>query len=304
MRKGIDVSEHNGNVDWNAVRNAGYDFAIIRCGYGSRSVDKQYDNNIKKCEELGIPYGIYLYSYALNTNGAISEANFVLELLKRVGKNFKLGVWYDMEDADHYKQKYGFPSGSAIVDMCYNFCEKVENSGYYVGIYASLSWLNSYLNDSKLNRFDKWVAQWNSQCTYRGIYSIWQNTSNAVIGGKRFDGNYLVRDFSGLAPAPEPAPAKKTNEEIATEVINGAWGNGEDRKKRLTEAGYDYNVIQGIVNARLQKPADNHVYYTVKKGDTLSGIAMRYKTKVATLVEWNGIKNKNLIYPGQKLRVK
>ena len=303
MRKGIDVSEHNGNVDWNAVRNAGYDFAIIRCGYGSHTIDKQYDNNIKKCEELGIPYGIYLYSYALNTNGAIGEANFVLELLKRVGKNFKLGVWYDMEDADHYKQRYGFPSNSALVDMCYSFCEKVENSGYYVGIYASLSWLNTHLNNSRLNRFDKWVAQWNSQCTYRGVYSIWQNTNNAVIGGKRFDGNYLVRDFSGLTPAPEPIPVKKTNEEIATEVINGAWGNGEDRKKRLTDAGYDYNAIQTIVNNRL-KPANNYVYYTVKKGDTLSGIAMKYHTKVATLVEWNNIKNKNLIYPGQKLRVK
>lgn len=80
-------------------------------------------------------------------------------------------------------------------------------------------------------------------------------------------------------------------------------GNGEDRKKRLTDAGYDYNIIQNIVNNRL-RPENNYVYYTVKKGDTLSGIAMKYKTKVDTLVKWNNIKNRNLIYPGQKLRVK
>lgn len=127
-----------------------------------------------------------------------------------------------MEDADGYKRKNGMPSNATLVDICYTFCEKIESAGYYTGIYASLSWLNNQLNNSKLDRFDKWVAQWNNRCTYTKPYSIWQNTSNTIIGGKRFDGNYLIKEISGGQPA-QPQPVRKSNEEIATEVINGVW---------------------------------------------------------------------------------
>ena len=197
MQKGIDVSAANGIVNWESVKKSGREFAIIRCGYGNDIVsqdDKQYKNNIRKCEELNIPYGIYLYSYALNLNDALSEVNHVLRLLKEVGKNFKYGVWFDMEDADGYKRKNGMPSNKMLVDICYTFCEKVESKGYYTGIYASLSWLNNQLNSSKLNRFDKWVAQWGDKCTYKKPYSIWQNSNNLIIDGKRFDSDILVKD--------------------------------------------------------------------------------------------------------------
>ena len=252
---GVDVSKHNGNVDWQAVKNAGYgSFAIIRAGYGgdyTNQDDPQFERNVSECERLGIPYGVYLYSYALNTNDAKGEVNHILRLLKKVGKNFKYGVWFDMEDADGYKKKHGMPNNSTLVNICYTFCEAVENAGYYVGIYASLSWLNNQLNNSKLDRFDKWVAQWNnSGCTYKKTYSIWQNTNNVSIGGKRFDGNKLIRDFATSSNSGNTTP-KKSNEQIAEEVIQGKWGNGQDRKIRLQNAGYDYNTIQNIVNQKL-----------------------------------------------------
>ena len=119
-----------------------------------------------------MPYGIYLYSYAMNTNDARSEANHALRLLKSVGPNFKYGVWFDMEDADGYKAKRGMPNNSTLVDICYTFCEIVESAGYYTGIYASLSWLNNQLAGNKLDRFDKWVAQWRSgeASTYENKY--------------------------------------------------------------------------------------------------------------------------------------
>ena len=198
---GVDISHNNGTVDFSALKNAGFgDFAILRAGYGgdySNQDDGQFVRNIGECERLGIPYGIYLYSYALNTNDAKSEANHVLRLLKQVGSNFKYGVWFDMEDADGYKKKHGMPSNSTLVDICYTFCETVEGKGYYTGIYASLSWLNNQLSGNKLERFDKWVAQWNNTgCTYNKTYSIWQYTSDLNIGGKRFDANELKRDFA------------------------------------------------------------------------------------------------------------
>ena len=95
-------------------------------------------------------------------------------------------------------------------------------------------------------------------------------------------------------------------EDIAKEVINGKWGNGEDRKNRLTQAGYNYSEIQAIVNKLLNggssKPSAE--YYTVKRGDNLIGIAARYGTTVNQLVAWNNISNPDLIYAGQKIRVR
>lgn len=269
---GVDVSKHNGNVDWQAVKNAGYgDFAIIRAGYGgdyTNQDDPQFERNVNECERLGIPYGVYLYSYALNTNDAKGEVNHILRLLKKVGKNFKYGVWFDMEDADGYKKKHGMPSNSTLVNICYTFCEAVENAGYYTGIYASLSWLNNQLNNSKLDRFDKWVAQWNNTgCTYKKVYSIWQYTNSASIGGKRFDGNKLIRDFATSSQSGGTTP-KKSNEELANEVIAGKWGNGQDRKTRLTDAGYDYQTVQNIVNQKLG--ATRNSYYKKYNGSTTS----------------------------------
>ncbi len=268
---GVDVSKHNGNVDWQAVKNAGYgSFAIIRAGYGgdyTNQDDPQFERNVNECERLGIPYGVYLYSYALNTNDVKGEVNHILRLLKKIGKNFKYGVWFDMEDADGYKKNHGMPSNSTLVDICYTFCEAVESAGYYAGIYASLSWLNNQLNNSKLDRFDKWVAQWNnSGCTYKKTYSIWQNTNNVSIGGKRFDGNKLMRDFATSSQSGGTTP-KKSNEELANEVIQGKWGNGQDRKNRLTNAGYDYQAVQNIVNQKLGATSN---YYSKYSGNTTS----------------------------------
>lgn len=268
---GLDVSKHNGNVDWQAVKNAGYgDFALIRAGYGSDYTsqdDPQFERNISECERLGIPYGIYLYSYALGTNDALSEANHILRLVKKCGKMFKYGIWFDMEDADNYKKKNGVTQASKLVDICYTFCDTVEAKGFYVGIYASLSWLNNQLNSSKLDRFDKWVAQWNNTgCTYKKVYSIWQYTNSANIGGKRFDANKLIRDFATSSGT--TTSSKKSNEEIANEVIRGEWGNGTDRKNRLTNAGYNYQTIQNIVNQKLG--ATGTSYYPKYTGSSVS----------------------------------
>ena len=297
---GVDVSKHNGNVDWQAVKNAGYgSFAIIRAGYGgdyTNQDDPQFERNVSECERLGIPYGVYLYSYALDTNDAKGEVNHILRLLKKVGKNFKYGVWFDMEDADGYKKKHGMPSNSTLVDICYTFCETVENAGYYAGIYASLSWLNNQLNNSKLDRFDKWVAQWNNTgCTYKKTYSIWQNTNNVSIGGKRFDGNKLIRDFATSSQSGGTTP-KKSNEELANEVIAGKWGNGNARKTALTNAGYDYNAVQNIVNQKLG--ATGNSYYKKYTGSSVSlvdalktiGVDSSYSNR-EKIAKANGISN-------------
>lgn len=207
MKQGVDVSSNNGIVDWQALKNEGIEFAIIRCGFGNDEMkqdDSQFINNVRKCEELGICYGIYLYSYALNLDEARSEASHVLRLVKECADNFNLGIWFDMEDADGYKARHGMPSNELLVDICYEFCSIIEEHNYYTGIYANLNWLTTKINSSKLDRFDKWVAQWADSCTYQGDYSIWQYTSNLIINNKRFDANYMIKEINPDKPIPEP----------------------------------------------------------------------------------------------------
>lgn len=189
--KGVDISEHNGSVNFSTLKNNGVEFVIIRLGYGSNYTnqdDKRFAENVKKAEAAGMPWGAYLYSYAKNTSMAKSEADHALRMLK--GKTPLYGVWYDVEDPQL--------SGVDVVATSQTFCDAMEDAGYYVGIYASLSWLNGSLSSSKLDKYDKWVAQWNSSCTYKKAYGIWQYTDKLVIGGKNFDGNWAYKDYPSI----------------------------------------------------------------------------------------------------------
>ena len=182
---GIDVSKHNGKINWQKVKDSGIDFAIIRLGYGQDLVeqdDTMFKYNIDECKRLGIPYGVYIYSYALNVENALSEADHVLRLIK--GYNPTFGIWYDLEDADGYKDKYGMPSKETFTEMAIAFCEKIKANGYKnVGIYASLDWFENQLSSPKLDKYDKWVAQWGEKCTYDREYIMWQYTDKGQVDG-------------------------------------------------------------------------------------------------------------------------
>lgn len=190
-RKGVDLSEMNGDVDFQALKKAGVEFVILRCGYGSDYLnqdDKRFSENVRKAETAGIPWGAYLYSYARTTAMAQSEAQHTLRVLN--GQKPLYGVWYDVEDSSQ--------AGSDLVSICETYCQMLEGSGLYCGIYSMLSWLQGKLNSSRLDGFDKWVAQWNSTCSYQKPYGLWQYTDRLLIAGKAFDGNYAYKDYPGI----------------------------------------------------------------------------------------------------------
>ncbi len=191
---GIDVSQHNGTIDWAKVKDQ-IDFAIIRCGYGEDNTaqdDTMYYRNITECEKYGIPYGVYIYSYAIDLNKAKSEVNHVIRLLR--GKKPAYGIWFDMEDADGYKSRYNV-SDQMCRDITYTFCSTMKNQGYNVGFYANLNWLTGILDDARLDQFPKWVAQWNTSCDYKKDYVMWQYTSSGTVDGitGRVDMDYYYR---------------------------------------------------------------------------------------------------------------
>ena len=161
----IDVSEHQGVIDWEKVKPQ-IDGAILRCGYGSdypEQDDEQFRRNADECTRLGIPFGVYLYSYADSVEKARSEADHVLRLVK--GYKLAYPVYLDLEESG---------TAEGAVERAIAFGDIIEKAGYWCGIYANLYWWEMILKDG-LERFTKWVAQYHSKCEYTGSHlDIWQ----------------------------------------------------------------------------------------------------------------------------------
>lgn len=203
-KKGVDISSSNGNIDLAKVKKAGYEFVMIRCGYGSdmkSQDDSQFEANVKKAEKLSMPWGVYIYSYALNVNDAKSEVEHVKRCLK--GKKPTLPIAFDMEDADGYKSKRGAMKKSLITDICKTFLEGIKKAGYYPSLYCSKSWLDTYIDKSVYSKYDLWVAQWASSCTYKGSnLGMWQYggevcyiESNSISGVGTIDKDKCLKDY-------------------------------------------------------------------------------------------------------------
>ena len=192
IAKGIDISYHNGTINWDKVKNSDVDFVIIRCGYGDNYTsqdDKKWLENVQACESRGIPYGVYIYSYAENVAQAQSEADHVLRLIK--GHKLSYPVFYDLED----EPTTGRHTNQEILNMTRTFCTAIQNAGYNVGVYANKSWFTSKLTDSYYDTLPKWVAQYNSKCTYAKEYMMWQCADNGKVNGigTNVDINFLMK---------------------------------------------------------------------------------------------------------------
>jgi lysozyme len=317
--KGIDVSRWQGNIDWAKVKASGIQFAIIKAGGSDDGfyTDSRWEANYKGAKANGIAVGAYYFvgPKCVNAAAGKADAERFIRLLK--GKQLEYPVFMDNE-AQPASAKAG------ITEAAIAFCETMEAAGYFVGIYGSAySGFRERMDDSRLSAYTHWVAQYASKCTYSGKYGIWQYSSsgrvNGISGNVDMDLSYvdypsMIKGggFNGYAKGTTTdktaaVPAKKSVEDLASEVIAGKWGNGTDRKKRLTAAGYDYNAVQAKVNEKLgASEKASAVYYTVKRGDTLSAIAKKYGTSVSAIQKLNSslIKNVNLIYVGWRLRVK
>lgn len=195
MERGIDVSENNGTVDWEAVAAAGVTFAIIRLGYGRGHLDSKFYDNYNGAKDAGLKVGVYYYSYALNPDDAEGEARFMLDILKDAGitnEDLAMGCWFDMEDADGYKERHGDPDNDVITQMCFSFILECNRQGYGCGVYASLDWLlNRIETDIFAEYVPFWCAQWGESCDFERA-TLWQDTNQFTIGGQEFDGDYVL----------------------------------------------------------------------------------------------------------------
>ena len=307
----IDVSEHQGNIDWDKVRKAGVVGAMVRTGYGVKTpnqIDKQFYNNLSGCQNVGMPYGFYHYSYATNAAGAEQEADFCLELI--TGSNPQYPVAFDMEE-----KSQAALGKIKCAELTIAFCNKIREAGYQPMLYTNLNWATNYIDMSRIEAegIDVWLAQYNTQCDYKGAYTMWQYTSKGVINGitaNTVDMNWCYKDYTnGTAPTPTPEPSYDTYTVMAGDTLSGiAEKFGTTYQELAAINGIeDPNVIHVGQIIKLKRDTTSTPQsgdtYTVQAGDTLSGIAAKYGTTYQELAALNGISDPNVIHVGQVLLV-
>lgn len=220
LMKGIDVSVHNGSINWQKVKNAGIQFAILRAGYGRElsQKDARFEENYRNAKAVGIPVGAYWYSYAMSEDEARLEADVFLSVIK--GKQFEMPVYFDLEEKKQFD--LGKEKVSAIMRA---FLEKVEKAGYFVGLYGSASSLTTHTADDIKSRYTIWLAHWTEQTNYSGAYGIWQYSSEGKVNGisGNVDIDICYNDF------PTIIKNKKLNgfgnEQISTPEPGGTTAN-------------------------------------------------------------------------------
>lgn len=309
MLKGIDISHHQRGIDLGAIDT---DFVICKATEGNGYTDEMCDTFYQKAKSLGKKLGVYHFARPDLGNSAEAEADWFIK--ETLGYHKEAILVLDWESGDLTNVSWA----KAWLDRVY------EKTGVKPIIYMSASVMSSADWSSVVNAdYGIWVANYGSNngtaqesvfdrypLKYWSFYALWQYTSVGRLNG--YNGNLDLNYFSGDSSAWDkyaggsPSSSKPSNpvetkstDDLAREVIAGKYGNGEDRKNAL---GSRYDEVQARVNEIL---GINQVeYYIVQSGDNLTKIANRYGTTVNQLVSWNNISNPNLIYPGQKLRVK
>lgn len=247
-KKVIDVSVHNGQIRWADVKKH-VDGVIIRCGYGDNVVsqdDRQYEANVEACERYGIPYGVYLYSYAENAQQIQSEIDHVLRLCK--GRNPKLGVFGDLEE-----NRYGY----LAAEYAETWCREINKAGYKAGIYCGAYFYKAHMQGvHERVKAIWWMAGYGTNTGYPEPYykpnpgfeyQAWQYTSKATVPGVQYavDMSEWYMDFDGDVPKPEPepTPVKIPTIEYAVKTLNHGI---REFKKNDETAGYMNDAITGI----------------------------------------------------------
>lgn len=252
--KGIDVSRYQGKIDWKKVKADGFQFAMLKTvstnkSFGGIYIDPYFEENYAACKELGIPVGVYYYTYAQNIATADKELAKLREAIS--GKVFEMPIVIDVED-----NLLKPISKAALTELVEYAAELIESWGYYSMIYTYLNYANTELDMQRLSRYDLWLAAYRQYRPAAPAHGMWQFTSEGTVKGVsgNVDVNYAYKNYPELikrAGLNGLAETGKTISQLADEVLAGMWGNSKARRQALTAAGYDYNKVQKAVNKKL-----------------------------------------------------
>lgn len=254
--KGIDVSGYQGRIDFKAVKASGVEFAIIKAGYNLRPA-ATWETHYTNAKNSGIKVGAYWYSIATTIEAAQEEIKAFLAALE--GKQLDFPVFLDVEEETQFNKGKAF-----VTQLVETWCSELRKAGYFSGVYCSSWWYTNYVEEKTRAKYPAWIADYRGKCYYNGEYGIWQYDAADVPGVQYIcdrDEGYvdysieIKRDgWNNYKAGAEQTEPEKTVDELAHEVLNGLWGVGQDRKDRLTAAGYSYKDVQGRVNEILYKP--------------------------------------------------
>ena len=253
---GVDISKHNNlkEKDFTILKNSGVEFVIIRAGYGRLKTqeDPCFKNYYKWAKSAGLKVGCYWYSYAMSEKEIKQEAQVFYSVIKDF--IFEMPVYLDFEEPNQFKL-----SKVTINNMIRTFLDYMESRGYWVGLYMSRYYLNTYVDENTIrNRYAIWVAEYGKKTSYKN-YGIWQYTDKGKFKGINcnFDLNNCIINYPKLIKAKRLNGYQfyKSNEVLVKQILDGYWGNGEIRKQLLKDAGYNYNGVQALVNMEVKKNA-------------------------------------------------
>ena len=253
-------------LNFSLLRNSEYKFAILRggyTGYGSNR-SKNKDNCFEDFYNQAKQYGINIGAYYYS---CADNADFGRAEADFFYENCLKGKKFEYPVyVDVEEPRWQLKDKNAVTDAVINFCRCLEGKGFYVGVYVSLDWFKNHLDTPRLNDFTKWVACWNKnkpEFNFNGFH-LWQNSSSGSYNGQKVDTDVAFIDFPNV----------------------------------ITNGGFN-----GYTKGENSKSEQKEIFYTVKKGDTLSEIALRFHTTVKSIASKNNIKNVNLIYPGQVFKI-
>lgn len=252
--QGIDVSHHNGKIDWQKVAKSGKKFAILKCQYEAMShrIDETFEYNYAEAGKYGLARGVYIFIASASMADMEGDAKSLLKHLN--GRKLEYGIWIDLE-ADIVRSR-----GKAYIKGLVNtYAQIFRAAGYYVGIYCNRDWYLNVMHDDLKANYDFWIARYprNDVGEYNANSSLkpssnmavaWQYSSKGRVSGIK--GNVdLDVDYDGVINLARPD--RKTPAQIAQEVLEDKWGtkySKPSRRQLLTEAGYNYEQIQYLVN--------------------------------------------------------
>ena len=220
-RKGIDVSKWQGAIDWEAVKADGVEFAMLRAGYGQGNIDEQFSRNADECTRLGIPFGVYWFSYAYTEDMARKEAQYCLNAVAPYKLSYPIAFDFEYDSVDYASDKGVTVSKALASSLARTFLNAIEAAGYYGILYANPNYLSAYFEDDIPERYDIWLAKWPKDpdiSVNPGPGGMWQYTSSGAVSGinGRVDMNAAYYDYPALIgqPAePEPEPEEPEKED-------------------------------------------------------------------------------------------
>ena len=234
MIKGIDVSKHQGKIDWKKVKASGVQFVIIRAGYGQNNIDDRFKEYIKNALAVGLKVGVYWFSYAYTTGMAKKEAEYCIKAIK--GYDVSLPVFFDWEyDSEQYAKKNGAKcTKDLITSMSVTFCNEIKKAGYIAGYYENPDYIANHINQAKLKGFDFWLAHYTTKKSM--ACDIWQYSDKGKVDGiaGAVDMNYCYKDYGFKSENKTTSGNKATN---------GNNTKNENKAKNESEV-YDMQTIK------------------------------------------------------------